>query len=123
MVSVYEFLRACEVFFLATVDNDAPALRPFGAVMEYEGELYFSTGSYKDVYKQLTANPAIQIAALKSGTRRWIRISGMAVEVKDLSLKQMMLDCCPVLKKHFKSIEDERFALFKVTQMRSLINT
>lgn len=65
MSKTYEFLKECKVFFLASIKNDVPAIRPFGAVMEYNNELYFSTASTKEVYRQLCDNPAIQIVALK----------------------------------------------------------
>ena len=118
----YEFLQDCSVFFLATIDRDTPALRPFGAVMEYNDELYFSTGNTKAVYAQMIANPNIQIAAIKNGTREGVRISGKAIEVNDLSVKQIMMENCPALLKRFKSNADEHFALFKVTEMDSILN-
>ena len=119
MGATYEFLKDCGVFFLATVDTDAPTLRPFGAIMEYENELYISTGNTKDVYAQLIANPKMQIAALKSGTRDWVRTSGKAIEVKELSLKQIMLDSCPVLLKRFKGSDDKNFAMFRISEAHS----
>ena len=119
MSVTYEFLKDCGVFFLASIENDKPALRPFGAIMEFEDELYFSTGNTKEVYAQLIANLNIQIAALKNGTRDWVRISGKAVEVKELSLKQRMLEQCPALLKRFKGGDDEYFAMFKISEMHS----
>jgi len=50
MSKTYEFLKECGTFFLATIDKNVPALRPFGAVMEFEKELYFSTAKTKAVY-------------------------------------------------------------------------
>jgi len=111
------FLKECETFFLATAADNAPAVRPFGAVMEHKGELYFSTASTKAVYNQLKANPQVQIVALKASTREWIRINGNAIEVYDLDIKQKMLDVCPVLLKHFNSRSCTPFALFKFTEM------
>jgi len=87
MSKAYEFLKACKVFYLATIKDDAPAVRPFGAVMEYHNEIYFTTANTKEVYQQLRNSPSIQIVALKEGSRDWIRIDGKAVEVNDLSIK------------------------------------
>jgi len=114
MSDTYEFLKQCGTFFLSTINGNSPATRPMGAVMEYNGELHFSTSNTKDMYAQLIANPTIQIVALKHGTRDWIRINGNAVEVHDLNAKQAMLETCPVLQKHFPSCESENYALFKV---------
>ena len=57
MSMTYEFLKECGVFYVLTLNGDFPAGRPFGAVMEHEGDLYISTGDMKDVYKQLKINP------------------------------------------------------------------
>ncbi len=123
MSKAYEFLKECKVFFLASIKNDVPAIRPFGAVMEYNNELYFSTANTKEVYRQLCDNPAIQIVALKDGTRNWIRISGKAIEIDDLSVKQKMLDSCPILLKRFDTNRCPYFSLFKIVEMSAVLNT
>lgn len=116
-----DFLRECGVFYLLTVNEGKPAGRPFGAVMEHEGKLYFSTGTMKDVYRQLKANGQIQIVALKNGTRDWIRIDGRAEECCDVLVKAKMLEECPVLKNRFDSPECEYYALFSVEDMQAHI--
>ena len=123
MNKTYEFLKQCECFFITTINDAVPAARPFGAVMEHEGTLYFSTANTKDVYAQLIASPFIQIVAMKAGTRDWIRINGKAVEVSDLNIKQAMLDACPVLLKRFDTKTCAHFALFKISEMKSSLHT
>lgn len=122
MSKLYEFLKECKVFYVLTINEGKPAGRPFGAVMEYEGKLYFSTANTKDVYRQLTKNPYIQILALKPGTRDWLRMNGKAVECRDLYIKQKMLEECPVLTKRFASPECEYFALFEVAEKEAYLN-
>ena len=121
MSRTYEFLKECGIFYVATIHESAPAVRPFGAVMELDGELYISTGKNKSVYTQLISNNMLQIVALKTGTQDWIRIDGKAVETHDLDIKQAMLDACPGLAKRFKK-DSEQFALFKIMEMSSAIN-
>ena len=123
MSRTYEFLIECGTFYLTTINEGKPAARPFGAIMEHEGELYFSTANTKDVYFQLKQNQSIQIVALRVGTRDWIRIDGKAIEEHDLKIKQKMLDVCPVLRKRFDSNSCEYFAIFKVTEMVSMLYT
>jgi len=118
MSKTYEFLKECEVFYVATINENAPAVRPFGAVMEYEGALYISTAKYKSVYEQFTGSGLVQIVALKAGTRDWIRIDGKVIETHDLDIKQAMLDACPNLAKRF-SKESEQYALFRVVEVSS----
>ena len=121
MGKTYEFLKECEIFYIATINENSPAVRPFGAVMEFEGELYISTGKNKNVYKQFINNNLIQVVALKTGTRDWVRIDGKIVEIYDLNIKQKMLDSCPNLVKRFNK-DSEHFALFKIIDMSSVIN-
>jgi uncharacterized pyridoxamine 5'-phosphate oxidase family protein len=123
MSKSFEFLKSCGVFFVTTINGEVPASRPFGAVMEYEGNLYISTGNTKDVYKQLVQNPNIQIVALKKEIREWIRINGKAIETKGLKEKKIMLEECPILSKRFDSETCEFFALFKITDMESYLCT
>jgi uncharacterized pyridoxamine 5'-phosphate oxidase family protein len=118
----YEFLQECEVFFVLTVDQQQPAGRPFGAVMEVDEKLYFSTATQKAVYRQLVENAALQIVALKAGTREWIRINGKAVERTDRDIKQQMLEACPVLAKHFTSPDCLDFAVFEVAEKEASLN-
>ncbi|MGM9525070.1 MAG: pyridoxamine 5'-phosphate oxidase family protein [Peptococcaceae bacterium] len=115
MKELCEFLKACGAFFVLTIKDDVPAGRPFGAVMEYENHLYLSTEDRKDVYQQLKAHPQMQIVALKPGTRTWVRISGIAEECASLTIKQKMLEACPVLTKHFPAADASHFAVFQIT--------
>lgn len=123
MQKMYAFLKACGVFFVLTTQAGQPVGRPFGAVMEYEGTLYISTGVQKDVCRQLRENPAMQIVALKPGTREWLRLSGRARECREGAVREAMLKTCPALKSHFASAADEGFVLFAIDQPQAFLNT
>lgn len=114
MSKMIEFLKETGAFFLSTVNNDAPATRPFGAVSEYDGKLLIATNPNKEVYKQLLSNNNVQITALKAGTRDWIRIDGKAKETFDLNVKQFMYDDCLNLHKHYTGASDDNFRVFVV---------
>ena len=77
MSRINDFLTEAGLFFLATVDGDQPKLRPLGAHMEMDGKVLFGVGDFKNVYRQLQANPKVEIVALKGMS--WIRINGKAV--------------------------------------------
>ena len=68
MERVYEFLKNCETYYLATVEGDQPRVRPFGTVDIFEGKLYIQTGKVKDVSKQIKANPKVEICAFADAT-------------------------------------------------------
>ncbi len=114
MNNATEFLRECGAFMLLTVNDGKPAGRPFGAVTEIDGELYVSIGEGKAVFMQIMKNPNVQLVALKSGTRDWVRISGIAEECFDHSAKKKMLRDCPNLLNHYTRADDEKFHLFRI---------
>ena len=51
MSAVLDYLKESGVFYLSTMDGNQPRVRPFGAVCEFEGKLYFITAKTKNVYK------------------------------------------------------------------------
>ena len=60
---VNEILTKAEVFYLATVNGDKPKVRPLGFHLLFEDKIYFGVGTFKEVYKQMEANPNVEIAA------------------------------------------------------------
>lgn len=115
MSKAYEFLKECGSFFVLTTDGDAPAGRPFGAVMEVGDDLYLSTNDLNRAHRQMRENPKIQIVAKKPDLRAWIRITGTAQECGDPALRQRMIDEYPVLQKRFAEVGFEHYLLVRVT--------
>jgi uncharacterized pyridoxamine 5'-phosphate oxidase family protein len=96
MQEVYDFLKECGTYYLATVDGDQPRVRPFGTVLLFEGKLYIQTGKVKDVSKQLHANPKAEICAFANG--QWIRVAGELLADERREAKKAMLDAYPQLR-------------------------
>lgn len=114
MSKAYEFLKDCGSFFVLTIDDDFPAGRPFGAVMEVGEDLYLSTNDMNQAHKQMRANEHIQIVAKKPTSREWIRITGTATGCENKELKARMLKECPILQQRFATVGMEHFIMFKV---------
>ena len=110
MKEVYDFLKKCQTYYLATVDGDQPRVRPFGTVLIVEDKLYIQTGKVKDVSKQIQANPKIEICAM-DGTE-WIRVAATAVRDERVEVKQLMLDVYPMLQKMYKADDDNTEVLY-----------
>jgi uncharacterized pyridoxamine 5'-phosphate oxidase family protein len=109
MNKAVRFLKDCQTFFLATNEEDQPRVRPFGAVMEYEGKTYICTNNTKQCYKQMLKNPKVEISAYKDG--KWIRICGSATRDMRKEAKEQMLHQVPSLKKMY-SADDGIFEMF-----------
>lgn len=96
MEEIYEFLKACGDYFLATCDEGQPRVRPFGTVNIYNGRLYIQTGKSKSVSRQLHKNPKLEICAMKDG--KWMRVEATAAEDDDREARVSMLEAYPNLK-------------------------
>lgn len=84
-------------YFVATVENGQPRVRPFGLVLEYHGRLYFGVGDQKASYRQLHENPALEISAV-GADKRWLRIRGQAVFDDDPELLEAVYQTLPHLR-------------------------
>lgn len=97
MQEVYEFLKNCGVYYLATAEGDQPRVRPFGTVDIFDGKLYIQTGKIKAVAQQMLANPKVEISAM-AADGRWIRITALAEPDDDIRAQEHMLEAYPNLK-------------------------
>ena len=120
MSKAYTFLKGCGVFFVGTVNGDAPAVRPFGAIMEHEGVIYIPTANTKDVYKQISANPKVQLTAMNPGTTNWIRVNATAVETSDMEIKKAMMEACPILGQIYGEPTNPAFVVFALTEAEAI---
>ncbi len=95
MEKIYEFIKKCGTYYLATVDGDQARVRPFGTIDFFEGKLYIQTGKGKDVFKQ--ANGAKVELCCFDG-EKWLRLAGTLVDDDNVAAKKHMLDDYPQLR-------------------------
>lgn len=110
MKEVFEFLKKAGTFYLATVEGDQPRVRPFGAVIEFEGRMYFITGKKKDVFKQLEKNPKVEILAMVGG--KWMRIETRLINDENIAAKEAMLEEYQYLKSTYSPTDDNMAVLY-----------
>ncbi len=110
MQEVYEFLKNCGTYYLATVEGDQPRVRPFGTVDIFEGKLYIQTGKVKAVSKQLQANPKAEICAFADG--KWLRLEGKLIRDDRVEAKKHMLDNYPSLRSMYSEEDDNTEVLY-----------
>lgn len=110
MQEVYEFLRNCGTYYLATVEGDQPRVRPFGTVAVFEGKLYIQTGKVKKVSRQLQANPKAEICAFADG--KWVRVAGNLIRDDRVEAKAYMLEQYPMLKGMYSPEDDNTEVLY-----------
>ena len=110
MQEVYDFLKKCGTYYLATVEGDQPRVRPFGTVAVFDGKLYIQTGKVKPVSKQLHANPKAEICGFMDG--QWIRVSGKLIADERIEAKKHMLDDYPQLRGMYNENDDNTEVLY-----------
>jgi len=111
MKEVYEFLKKCNTYYLATVEADGqPRVRPFGTIDLFEDKLYIQTGKVKDVSKQIAANPKVEICAFDGD--KWLRVACTLVRDDRIEAKAHMLDNYPMLKKMYDAADDNTEVLY-----------
>lgn len=97
---VDDFLKRAEVFYVATTIGDQPKCRPFGYHYLDDGKLYFTSGTFKDVFKQIQANPKVEIAAYDGD--KFLRYYGIAKIVKNDKIVERAFEELPEVGKIFK---------------------
>lgn len=96
MQEVYEFLKKCDTYYLATIDGDQPRVRPFGTIDIFEGRLTIQTGKSKEVSRQMLQNPKVEICACDG--EHWLRVAATAVEDPRIEAQKHMLAAYPSLQ-------------------------
>lgn len=110
MQEVYDFLKKCGTYYLATVEGNQPRVRPFGTVDIFENKLYIQTGKRKEVSKQIQANANVEICAFADGV--WVRVAGKLVRDDRIEPKKHMLDAYPNLKAMYSAEDDNTEVLY-----------
>ena len=120
MSKLNDFLTEAGLFFLATADGDQPKIRPLGAHMEIDGKEIFGVGDFKDVYKQLAANPKTEIVACKPDGK-WLRYTGKAVSETDPKYAEAMLDAMPHLRNIYNEETGHKMMCFHLEEATGVV--
>lgn len=110
MNEIYNFLKECGTYYLATVEGDQPRVRPFGTIDIFEDKLYIQTGKVKEVSKQIQKNPKAELCAFNG--EKWLRLEGTLVRDDRVEAKAHMLDNYPNLKVMYSAEDDNTEVLY-----------
>ena len=120
MNDVVKFLQENPVQYLATVGRDGKAkCRPFMFSGEMDGKLWFCTNNQKDVYKDMQANPNIEIS-VSSPAYAWIRLNGEAVFENNMAAKEMCIRN-PIVKGQDGEATNPIFEVFYLKDVHAVI--
>jgi len=107
---VKEYLDKAKIFYLSTVDGDKPKCRPFGFNMVYDGKLWFGAGTFKNCYKQMIANPNVEIVATDG--RGFLRYYGKAVFDDNPEIFEEACKAAPYIPKMYNDETGHKLGMF-----------
>lgn len=67
MEELKKFFTNTKMFYVATIENNQPRVRPFGNILFDENRLYINTGRKKRFYNQVMENPHVELCAFDKG--------------------------------------------------------
>ena len=92
---VYDFLEDAGTFYLATVEGDQPRVRPYGAMLYYDGKIYIMAFGKTNATRQIADNEKAELCAFKGLT---LRIECRLVEDSRPEVGRALVDKMPALK-------------------------
>lgn len=95
------FLRSCSFFYLATCEGNKPYVRPVGFTAFIDNQLPIATSTKKEMYRQMMANPEIDLSATLPDRSAFVRFHGKATLSKDQALFQKFVSSFPIFKKMY----------------------
>jgi uncharacterized pyridoxamine 5'-phosphate oxidase family protein len=95
---IFEFVRKNPVFSLATSEENKPRVRCMMLYRADENGIIFNTGENKDVHRQLSANPQVEMCFYSPEKNIQVRIEGTVEVLEDIELKKQVVADYPFLK-------------------------
>lgn len=111
---IINFINAYPVCYLATVEGDAPHVRVMGLYKADERGILIQLSSVKGMYRELVANPKVELCFNSEGKQ--VRISGTAEFLEDLPLKEEVVAARPFLKMLVDSHGYDVIKVFRVVR-------
>lgn len=118
MNKIVEELKKIKIFYVATIEDNKPKVRPFSSVTEFEGNVYICCGKQKEVYTQLTNNSYIEICGMYD-QGSWLRVSAKCVEDERIEAQIAMLEYKTGPSQLYKP-NDGRFVVFRLEEVKAL---
>ena len=118
--TIVEIFSEAPMCFLATSNDDKPHLWPFQFQFEEDGKIWFCTAKSKTVFKQMQANPYIEICAVKPNTTA-VRLSTKAQLEDNRAVKDRILADQPLIRDIYGSADNQNFTCFCVEHGRYVI--
>ena len=116
MKQIVNYLKDSKIQFLATTGlDDKPKVRPFQFMFEDDGKLWFCTSNKKEVYKELSNQPYIELCCTTDNTS-WLRLSGKVNFENNLKVKELIMLENPLVKSIYQEATNKDFEVLYITE-------
>ena len=117
MNKIVDELKKVKVFYVSSIENDQPRVRPFSSVTEFEGNAYLCSGNFKEFYKQIKANPKVELCGMYDNVS-WLRVSATLIEDNRKEVQETMLND-ETGPKGLYTPGDGRFVTFRLEDIKA----
>lgn len=107
---IQQFLSDVPVVYLTTVDGSKPKCRPIGLHLLIGDRLYFGIGTFKEVYRQMQANPNVELCVCKG--REFLRYYGKVVFETDDKIADAAVSSSPILQQIYHESTGKKLGIF-----------
>jgi len=111
---ILAFLNANPDCHLATVEGNKPHVRGIGIYRADENGIIFETSTVKDLYKQLSKNPNVELCFNNYKDGIQVRVSGAVEPVDDVELKDEIIAQRPFLKQRVEEGGYKAMAVYRL---------
>lgn len=113
---IFEFLYANPVFHLATIEGGKPRVRGMLMYRADENGIIFHTSKTRDLHKQLTENPDVEMSFNNGSLDKLmqIRVSGRVELIEDIDLKKEIVQKREFLKPYVEHFGYDPLAVYRL---------
>jgi pyridoxamine 5'-phosphate oxidase len=108
---------------IATTDGNKPRVRSVMILRADQGGILFNTGKTKDLYRQIVANPEVELCFFDQTNGVQVRVSGRMEEQRDADTIALVLAKLPFLKPIVEARGTEMLAPYLLKQGRATVWT
>lgn len=120
---IITLINANPACHLATVYNGKPAVRGMLIYRAAPNEIIFHTGSFKELYAQLEANPDVEFCFNDFAAGKQVRVKGKAQKTDDSALQAEIIEKRPFLKNIAIEKGEDALKVYKVTNLSAAVWT
>ena len=95
---IFAFITKNPFCALGTVENHQPRVRTIMTLRADERGILFNTGKAKDLYRQIQANPDVELCYYDTVSQIQVRISGRLIAQDDAETHKVVLEKLPFLR-------------------------